>query len=125
MRLNILEIIVGLFVLIGLTAVIVFIVNLGSTKSNIEENYTVNAYFQNIGTLRIKSNVVISGIIVGFVQAIELDPKSFEAKVTMSISNKYNYIPFDSSVSIFTSGLLGDHYISINPGLDFRIFKGR
>ena len=53
---------------------------------------------------------------IGRVAGIDLDPRSFEALVTLSIEPKYDRLPTDSSASILTSGLLGEQYVGLEPG---------
>ena len=57
----------------------------------------------------------MSGVQIGEVSDIALDPVTFKAVVTMAIAEKFNDIPDDSSVGIYTMGLLGDNYIAITP----------
>jgi phospholipid/cholesterol/gamma-HCH transport system substrate-binding protein len=60
--------------------------------------------------------VKLSGVVIGRITAIDVDPISFKAKVEMDIDNTFNVLPSDSSASILTSGLLGDQYVGIGPG---------
>lgn len=63
-----------------------------------------------------KSPVVIGGVRVGRVTAITLDQKNFRSVVKMSIDPQYNNLPDDTTASVFTAGLLGEQYISLEPG---------
>jgi phospholipid/cholesterol/gamma-HCH transport system substrate-binding protein len=83
---------------------------------NKESNYTITAEFNNSGGLKAKAPVVISGVRIGRVTGIGLNPKTFRSVVTMSIESQYNNLPDDTSASIFTAGLLGEQYISLDPG---------
>jgi phospholipid/cholesterol/gamma-HCH transport system substrate-binding protein len=47
---------------------------------------------------------------------VKADPVKLDATVTLAIDNKYNQIPDDSAVAIFTSGLIGSQYVAIQPG---------
>jgi len=80
--------------------------------------YSVTAEFNNIGGLRIRAPVSVSGVTVGRVNSISLDPLTFRAKVVLQINNHFNQFPRDSSASILTEGLLGSNYISLTPGFD-------
>lgn len=80
--------------------------------------YLVTAEFDNIGGLKVRAPVSVSGVTIGRIGQIELDPKTLRAKVVMQISNQYRSIPADSSASILTQGLLGANYISLTPGFD-------
>jgi phospholipid/cholesterol/gamma-HCH transport system substrate-binding protein len=108
---------VGLFVATGIAALFYMalqISNLGSYSS--DDTYTVTAHFQNSGGLKIKSPVSVAGVRIGRVSSISLDKESHESVVEMQIDSKYNNLPDDSGASIYTAGLLGEQYISIDPG---------
>jgi phospholipid/cholesterol/gamma-HCH transport system substrate-binding protein len=108
---------VGLFVASGLAALFYMalqVSNLGSYNSS--ESYTVIARFQNSGGLKVKSPVSVAGVKIGRVSGISLDRESHESVVEMQIDAKYNNLPDDSGASIYTAGLLGEQYISIDPG---------
>lgn len=108
---------VGLFVATGIAALFYMalqISNLGSYSSN--DTYTVIANFQNSGGLKIKSPVSVAGVRIGRVSSITLDKETHESVVEMQIDSKYNNLPDDSGASIYTAGLLGEQYISIDPG---------
>ena len=108
---------VGLFVATGIAALFYMalqISNLGSYSSN--DTYTIIANFQNSGGLKIKSPVSIAGVRIGRVSSITLDKETHESVVEMQIDSKYNNLPDDSGASIYTAGLLGEQYISIDPG---------
>ena len=108
---------VGLFVATGIAALFFMsmqISNLGTF--NEKNNYTITADFANSGGLKVKAPVVIGGVRIGRVTAITLDPKNFRSVVRMSIESQYNNLPDDTSASVFTAGLLGEQYISLDPG---------
>lgn len=108
---------VGLFVASGIAALFFMsmqISNLGTF--NEKDNYTITADFENSGGLKVKSAVVIGGVRIGRVTAITLDQKRFRSVVKMSIEPQYNNLPDDTSASVFTAGLLGEQYISLEPG---------
>ena len=112
-----LELAVGVFVVLGLAAFFM----LAMKVSNIAElgedkGYKVTARFENIGGLKIRAPVTLGGVRIGRVVGIDLDPRSFEALVTLSIDPKYDHLPADSSASILTSGLLGEQYVGLEPG---------
>ena len=111
------EIGVGLFVALGLAALFMLamqVSNLSAVTSS--DSYTLTAGFENIGGLKVRSPVTVSGVRVGRVDAIDYDDKAFEAVVTMRIYSNYNGFPEDTSASIFTAGLLGEQYIALEPG---------
>jgi phospholipid/cholesterol/gamma-HCH transport system substrate-binding protein len=65
----------------------------------------------------------MAGVVVGRVASLGFDPQTFEAVVTMSIQDKYNGIPEDTSASIFTSGLLGEQYVGLEAGGSETVLK--
>ncbi|MDX2425829.1 MAG: outer membrane lipid asymmetry maintenance protein MlaD [Cycloclasticus sp.] len=111
------EILVGLFVAIGLVAMF-FLSMQVSNLSNIngEDGYDIKGYFENIGSLKVRAPVSMAGVNIGRVSAINFDSESFEAVVTMTIDAKYNQLPADTSASILTAGLLGEQYIGLSAG---------
>jgi len=114
---NQVEIAAGLFLLLGIAALIFLAVEAtdsGGVKTG--ETYEVNAYFSNIGGLKPKAPVSMSGVTVGRVASIALDAESLEARVILKIDSQYNDLPSDTSASVLTSGLLGDQYIGLEPG---------
>jgi phospholipid/cholesterol/gamma-HCH transport system substrate-binding protein len=110
------EILVGLFVVAGLAALFMLAMKVSNISSlNDGNGYEVTAYFENVGGLKVRSPVTASGVKVGRVAAIRYDDKLFEALVTLKLNRDY-HMPVDSSASIFTSGLLGEQYVSLEPG---------
>jgi len=112
-----LEILVGFFVCLGVAAVFVLTFRVASldTVGN-GEGYHVTAMFENIGGLKAGSAVTLSGVKVGRVQGIAIDPDTFEAVATLYINKAYNTLPEDSSAQILTAGLLGEQYIGLEIG---------
>lgn len=111
------EIGVGLFVALGFAALFMLVMqvsNLGTITTG--DTYTLRAGFENIGGLKVRSPVTVSGVRVGRVAAIDYDSDAFEAIVTLRIGADYNRFPEDTSASIFTAGLLGEQYIALEPG---------
>ena len=109
-----LEILVGFFVCLGVAAVFVLTFRVASLETiGAGESYRVTAMFENIGGLKPGSAVTLSGVKIGRVQNIVIDPDSFEAAVTLQIADTYNTLPEDSSAKILTAGLLGEQYIRI------------
>lgn len=108
----------GLFILLGFAALAYLATQTTSVANGIASSstYTLTARFQNIGQLKARAPVKIAGVRIGDVQSITLEPQRMDALVTMSIDKQYNDIPDDSSAAIFTSGLLGDQYVGIEPG---------
>ena len=117
------ELMVGLFVILTIAAGLLLafkVVNQGFSDN--ESTYTLYAKFDNIGGLQARSAVKVGGVTVGRVEYIYLDPEDFNPVVIISLSDKYNNFPDTSSVSILTSGLLGEQYIGFQPGFAFDDF---
>mgnify|MGYP001548985037 FL=1 len=107
----------GIFLLLGIVALIWLATRATDYGQEIgKETYVVSARFANIADLRDRAPVKIGGVTVGMVESIELDPVTFEAIVTMRVSSRFNEIPSDTGASVFTSGVLGDRYIGLEPG---------
>ena len=86
-------------------------------SSQLDENaYEVFARFDNVGSLKDRAPVSMSGVTIGRVISVEFDPQRLEAVVKMKINSKYDQIPDDSDASILTSGLLGSQYIGLQAG---------
>jgi phospholipid/cholesterol/gamma-HCH transport system substrate-binding protein len=107
---------VGLFVLLGAAAVLFLSLKAANLLSlNFESSYKVVAKFDNIGGLKPRAAVKSAGVVVGRVETIAFDDKTFQANVTMAMESRYAF-PKDSSLKILTSGLLGEQYIGIEAG---------
>ncbi len=107
---------VGLFVLIGAVAILFLALQSANLLSlNFQSNYRVTAKFDNIGGLKRQAAVKSSGVVVGRVDSITFDDKSFQARVNLALESRYTF-PKDSSLKILTSGLLGEQYIGIEAG---------
>ena len=113
------QFVVGLFMLLGIVALVVLAFQVsGLTRWHKGQHYVVSAVFDNIGSLKPRSPVRIAGVKVGEVGSITLDSHTFRAKVTLLLDDSANNIPVDSSAKILTEGLLGSNYISLNPGFE-------
>jgi len=109
---------VGLFVLTGALAILFLALQSANLLSlNFQSTYKVTAKFDNVGGLKAKAAVRSSGVVVGRVDKILFDDKSFQAKVIISMESRYAF-PKDSSLKILTSGLLGEQYLGIEAGAD-------
>lgn len=117
-----LDVWVGLFVLLGAIAVMFLALKVGNMSSmSFGRSYTVIARFDNIGGLKPRAPVKSAGVVVGRVESIGFNDKTFQAQVTMRLQAEYQF-PKDSSAKILTSGLLGEQYIGIEPGGDEQNF---
>lgn len=113
------EVLVGALFLMAVLALVFLALNVSNFSGlSSSKGYTVTAQFNNIGGLSTKAKVTMSGVTIGRVTAIAYDKQTFQAVVTMSIDPKYDYLPEDSQASIYTAGLLGEQYISLEPGAE-------
>ena len=107
---------VGLFVLLGAAAILFLALKSANLLSlNFQSTYSVSARFDNIGGLKRQAAVKSSGVVVGRVESVTFDDKTFQATVAMAMESRYKF-PKDSSLKILTSGLLGEQYIGIEAG---------
>lgn len=107
----------GLFVLLGMAAL--FFLTTQTTGSNTlagSDTYQVTAQFDNVGSLKNRAPVKMSGVTIGRVKSVRFDPVTLVAEVKIEIESKYDRIPEDSDASILTSGLLGSQYIGLQAG---------
>ena len=112
------DLMVGIFMLMGVTALLVLALRVGNLGSErVAETYTVEARFENIGGLKQKAPVKSAGVLVGRVTNILFDNEKFQASVTLTLDKSYKF-PKDTSASILTSGLLGEVYIGLDAGGD-------
>jgi phospholipid/cholesterol/gamma-HCH transport system substrate-binding protein len=109
---------VGLFVLIGGAAILFLALQSANLLSiSFQPTYQIVAKFDNIGGLKRQAAVKSAGVVVGRVESISFDDKSYQARVTLALENRYAF-PKDSSLKILTSGLLGEQYIGVEAGAD-------
>ena len=113
MQNSIVETLIGA-VVIAVAAVFLFFAYT-STGSAPVSGYNVIANFNRADGVNIGTDVRLSGIKVGTVSRLALDPKTYNAVVTISLENTVK-LPEDSSVRITSEGLLGSQYLSIEPG---------
>jgi len=109
---------VGLFVLLGLAALLFLAFQAGNMRTlSFGQTYSVTSRFDNIGGLKPQAPVKSAGVVVGRVGQITFDDKSFQASVRLDMESEYKF-PKDSSLKILTAGLLGEQYIGIEAGGD-------
>ncbi|MCO6523726.1 MAG: outer membrane lipid asymmetry maintenance protein MlaD [Candidatus Schmidhempelia sp.] len=115
------EIIVGLFMLMVISAVVFLclrVADISSIKSG--STYRVYAIFDNIGGLKARSPIKIGGVVVGRINDIILSSsanENYKPYVIMDIDDRYSQIPSSSALTIKTSGLLGEQFIAIDLGV--------
>ena len=109
---------VGLFVLLGLAALLFLALKAGNMSTlSFSKTYAVTGKFDNIGGLKPQAPVKSAGVVVGRVGDIRFDDKTYQAMVTLDMDAGHKF-PKDSSLKILTAGLLGEQYIGIVPGGD-------
>jgi phospholipid/cholesterol/gamma-HCH transport system substrate-binding protein len=109
---------VGLFVLIGAAALVFLALQAANLLTlSFQPTYKVIAKFDNIGGLKPRAAVKSAGVVVGRVESITFDDKSYRADVLLALESRYHF-PKDSSLKILTSGLLGEQYIGVEAGAD-------
>src|SRR3954464_10184536 len=112
---------VGLFVLIGVAALVFLALQAANLLTlSFQPTYRLTAKFDNIGGLKPRAAVKSAGVVVGRVESITFDDKAFQARVTLALQSRYKF-PKDSSLKILTSGLLGEQYIGIEAGADEKV----
>ncbi len=111
---NIVETLIGAVVLIIAVFFVVF-AYLTTGDTSTRSGYELSARFTRVDGLATGSDVRMSGIKIGTVIDQTLDTTTFDAIVRMSISDDVR-VPDDTAVKIGSDGLLGDAYISLEPG---------
>ena len=121
---SIVDLWVGVFVAAGIAALLILALKVGNASEtfNVGDTYRVTADFDNIGGLKPRAPVKGAGVVVGRVDQIQFDNERFRARVTMNIDKRYQF-PQDSSISILTSGLLGEQYVGVEAGGDSQNIK--
>ena len=114
---------VGLFVAIGLAALLFLALKVGNLSStDVGETYAIQARFDNIGGLKVRAPVKSAGVVVGRVGEIRFDAENYMALVSMQIDKRYQF-PRDTFATINTSGLLGEQYVGFEVGGDPDMLK--
>ena len=113
------EILVGLFMAIGLASLFMLAMKVSNLNIyNDDSGYEITANFDDISGLKVKSPVTMSGVRIGRVSDITFDAQMFEAVVKIRIESQYKTLPKDTSASIYTAGLLGEKYVGLEAGGD-------
>jgi phospholipid/cholesterol/gamma-HCH transport system substrate-binding protein len=117
-----LELSVGIFVLLGLAAIAYLTIKLGTGSLAGGETYLIESRFANAGGVHSGCSVLLSGVNVGRVEGVRMDPSDYSAIVTLRVTTGL-HLPTDSMASIKTAGLIGDKYIALSPGADEAFMK--
>jgi len=107
------ELIVGLFLIIGIACLTYLSVKLGRMEIIGGEGYQIYAEFSDVGGLKKGATVEIAGVEVGRIKQISLS--DYKAKVTLQLTEGVK-IPDDAIAAIKTKGLLGEKFLQISPG---------
>jgi phospholipid/cholesterol/gamma-HCH transport system substrate-binding protein len=112
---------VGIFVMLGIGAILFLALKVGNLVSvGSTPGYRLEANFDNIGGLKLRAPVKAAGVVIGRVEAIRFDPKNYQAIVTLKI-DEGNEFTADTIASILTSGLLGEVYVGLDAGGDTKM----
>jgi phospholipid/cholesterol/gamma-HCH transport system substrate-binding protein len=108
---------VGIFLLTGITVLLVTIFMLGSNKSLFQEVVEIHSYFDSVQGLNKGAVVSLAGVKVGNIDRIAFDEKKNLVQIFSIIDSEYKMkIKKDSRIEIRTQGALGDKYLYITPG---------
>jgi phospholipid/cholesterol/gamma-HCH transport system substrate-binding protein len=114
---------VGFFVAIGILALVFLALKVGNLVNfSMSEGYRLETRFDNIGGLKVRAPVKSAGVVVGRIEAIQLDPETYVAVIDLRIAPEYRFTK-DTIASILTSGLLGEQYISLESGGEAEYLK--
>lgn len=113
-KLNI-QLVTGLFVVMGIAAFTYAAVNIGGVSFREQPSYTLKARFTSISGLRTGAIVEAAGVRVGTVSGIEFDPDSYEAVVSLRINQEVP-VQEDAIAAIRTQGIIGEKYVKLTPG---------
>ena len=108
------DLLVGAFVLVGIGALAYLSIALGGLSYRGPGGLRLYATFDEIGSLAPRASVVIGGVRVGEVQSVSLD-EDYRARVELDLAPELR-LPDDSSAAIYTQGVLGNQYVSLQPG---------
>ncbi|MFZ1851323.1 MAG: outer membrane lipid asymmetry maintenance protein MlaD [Nitrosomonas sp.] len=114
---------VGIFVIVGIGALMMLSLKVGNLNINSStQNYVLTGHFENIGGLKVRAPVKSAGVVVGRVTNIQFNTQTYDAVVTMAMDSSFSF-PKDTFASILTSGLLGEQYIGLSAGGDEVMLK--
>ena len=114
---------VGIFVVLGIGALLFLALKVGNLASfSTADAYSVQARFANIGGLKVRAPIKSAGVVVGRVADIRFDNESYEAIVSMNLDQHFQF-PRDTTAKILTSGILGEQYVGLEAGGDGVMLK--
>lgn len=117
-----LELSVGIFVILGIAAIAYMAIKLGTGSMLGGDTYLIETRFANAGGIHAGSSVLMSGVTVGRVEGVRMEPSDYSAIVTLRLLSGLR-LPTDSMASVKTSGLIGDKYVALSPGAEEEYLK--
>jgi phospholipid/cholesterol/gamma-HCH transport system substrate-binding protein len=121
MKKNTIEMIVGLFMVVGFAALIYLAMSLGEVSFlRSGSTYVINAEFNNVSGIKKGAAVQVAGVVVGDVDKIWLGDKGY-AHLALRIDKSIK-VPLDSIASVKSQGIIGDKFIQLNLGGDEKVF---
>jgi phospholipid/cholesterol/gamma-HCH transport system substrate-binding protein len=115
MKRNVIETMMGAVVLLVAAAFLGFAVSSSDVRT--VQGYELTARFNRIDGITTGSEVRMSGIKVGTVLSERLDPQTYLAEIKISVIDSVR-LPVDSTAKVLSDGLLGDAYLSLEPGAE-------
>lgn len=114
---------VGFFVVLGFVALLFLALKAGNMSSlSFKPTYSIKLKFDNIGGLKPRAPVKSAGVTVGRVVSIDFDNEAYQALVTLSVDQPFQF-PRDTFAKILTTGVLGEQYVGLDPGGDDEMLK--
>ena len=111
------EVMVGAFMALGFLALFFLAMQISNLSlDSTAEGYRLTALFANVGSIKVRAPVTVAGVRVGRVESLSFDKTTYEAVVTLRIDAGIDTLPEDTFANVFTSGLLGEQYIGLEPG---------
>jgi len=119
MRMRFVELTVGTFMVLGIIALILMAFRVSGLSANGSgDTYILKARFENLAGLTARAKVSMSGVTIGRVTKVYLDPEWYSAVVEMEIDQSMSTLSLDTSAAILTAGLLGEKYIGLTVGAE-------
>ncbi len=116
MQNNLVETLIGAAV-IGIAILFLVFAYQSSDAGPVSGGYRLTAQVNNIAGVSVGTDVRISGIKVGSVSALDLDPQTYSARLTLTIDGRYQ-LAEDTSLSVAQESLLGGNFVALQPGGD-------
>lgn len=113
MKRSVVETVLGAVVLFLASFFLVFSYNTANVRK--VSGYEITADFSGIGGLAVGDDVQISGVKVGSIVNVALEPEQYMARVKMSIDPAVR-LPEDTAAVITGESLLGGKYLALEPG---------